>query len=613
MKRRMRKMLWVVGLLFAALAVFLVPTIWMKPWSIDHYYMRVFLRFASRHPMMLSQLGLLDGSPLDFYSSKLDDFSPAFERKEVGEIDKELATLRSYDRSKMSEAGKLSYDVLEWFLVNQQQDAKFLDYDYPVNQLFGIQSQLPDFMINTHPLRNPAEARAYVARVSQFGAAIDQTIEGLRLRESRKIVPPRFVIREVLKEMQGFVGKPPRENPLYTNFVTKADSIAALSAGDKKELAGRLEGQIRTTVYPAYGRLIAYEQHLESVATDDDGVWKLPNGDAYYDQCLRSNTTTDMPADSIHALGLREVDRIQGEMKRILTEQGVKTTGDLGTTMNRVLDEPRFHFPPGDSGRAIIMADYQKILDDANVRVGKLFDIRPRTGVKVQRVPPFKEATAPGAYYQPGTITGTRPGTFFVNLRDPTENKRPDMRTLAYHEGIPGHHFQITIQQELKGVPFFRRILPFTAYAEGWGLYAERLAYENGFHQDAYDSLGGLQAELFRAVRLVVDTGIHRKHWTRQQAIDYMKANTGMEESKVVTEIERYIVNPGQACAYKVGQLKILELRERARQRLGPRFDIRRFHDVVLENGSLPLGLLERVVDDWVAQELKRPAQGERG
>lgn len=613
MRRGMRKVAWGFGLLLVALAVFLVPTIWLKPWSIDHYYTRVFLRFAGRHPMMLSQLGLFDGSPLDFYSSKLDDFSPGFEKKEAGYLDGELATLRSYDRSKMSASGKLSYDVLEWFLVNQQQDNKFLYYNYPVNQLFGVQSQLPDFMINTHPLKSPSEAKAYVTRVSEFGGAIDQTIQGLELRESKKIVPPRFVVREVLTEMRGFVAKPAKENPLYTNFTAKADSIKALSAEDKKKLAAELEHQIQNTVYPAYQRLITYEQHLETVATDDDGVWKLPDGDAYYDQCLRDNTTTDMPAESIHALGLSEVDRIQGEMKRIFAEQGLKTSGDLGATMNHLLAEPRFHFPPGDSGRAIIMADYQKILDDANVRVGKLFDIRPKTGVKVQRVPAFKEATAPGAYYQPGSISGTRPGTFFVNLRDPEENKRPDMRTLAYHEGIPGHHFQITIQQELKGVPFFRRILPFTAYAEGWGLYAERLAYENGFHQDAYDSLGGLQAELFRAVRLVVDTGIHRKHWTRQQAIDYMVANTGMEESKVVTEIERYIVNPGQACAYKVGQLKILELRERAKHELGPRFDIRRFHDVVLENGSLPMGLLERVVDDWIAQELKRPSSGDRG
>jgi uncharacterized protein (DUF885 family) len=612
MRRGARKVSWGFGLLLIALGVFLVPTIWLKPWAIDHFYTRLFLRFASRHPMLLSQLGMFDGTPFDFYSAKLDDLSPSFQRKEARYAEDELATLRSYDRSKMTPSGKLSYDVLEWFLVNQQQDNQFLFYDYPVNQLFGVQSELPSFMLNTHPLKNPAEARAYVSRVSQFGTAIDQTIEGLELRESKGIVPPRFVIREVLDQMKGFVGKPPRENPLYAHFASAADSIRSLRPDQRVALDRDLEKQIRDTVYPAYQRLITYEQHLESVATDDDGVWKLPNGDAYYDQCLRDNTTTDMPADSIHALGLSEVARIQTEMKRILAEQGERTT-DLGAEMNRLLAEPRFHFPPGDSGRAIIMADYQAILDDANRRVGALFDIRPKTAVKVERVPAFKEATSPGAYYQPGSLSGSRPGTFFVNLRDPQENKRPDMRTLAYHEGIPGHHFQITIQQQLKGVPFFRRILPFTAYAEGWGLYAERLAYESGFHQDAYDSLGGLQAELFRAVRLVVDTGIHRKHWTRQQAIDYMVANTGMEPSKVVTEIERYIVNPGQACAYKVGQLKILELRERARQRLGSRFDIRRFHDVVLENGSLPLGLLERVVDDWVAQELKHPSAGDRG
>ena len=612
MRRGARKAMWGLGLVVAALGVFLVPTIWLKPWSIDHYYTRVFLRFASRHPMMLSGLGMFDGTPIDFYSSKLDDMSPGFERKEAGYLDEELATLRSYDRSKMSAKSKLSYDVLEWFLVNQQQDNKFLYYNYPVNQLFGVQSQLPDFMINIHPLKNPPEARAYIARVSQFGVAIDQVIDGLKLRESKKIIPPRFVIREVLTEMKGFVGKPPRENALYTNFAAKTDSIKGLAPEERKKLEADLEARIQDTVYPAYQRLIAYEEHLESVATDDDGVWKLPDGDAYYDQCLRDNTTTDMPADSIHSLGLSEVSRIQTEMKQILAEHGEKVA-DLGSGMNKLLSEPRFHFPPGDSGRAIIMADYQKILDDANQRVGTLFDLRPKTGVKVQRVPAFKEATAPGAYYQPGSLSGSRPGTFYVNLRDPEEDKRPDMRTLAYHEGIPGHHFQITIQQQLKGVPFFRRLLPFTAYAEGWGLYAERLAYENGFHQDAYDSLGGLQAELFRAVRLVVDTGIHRKHWTRQQAIDYMTANTGMEPSKVVTEVERYIVNPGQACAYKVGQLKILELRERARARLGARFDIRRFHDVVLENGSLPMGLLERVVDDWVAEELKRPSSGDRG
>jgi uncharacterized protein (DUF885 family) len=231
--------------------------------------------------------------------------------------------------------------------------------------------------------------------------------------------------------------------------------------------------------------------------------------------------------------------------------------------------------------------------------------VRPHAPLKVERVPAFTEATAPGAYYNSASMDGSRPGVFYANLRDPSETRRPDMRTLAYHEGIPGHHFQLSIQQELKDVAFFRKIIPFTAYTEGWGLYAEHLALEEGFHQDAYDSLGALGAELFRAVRLVVDTGIHAKHWTRQQAIDYMITNTGLDTAGVVSEIERYIVAPGQACAYKVGQLKILELRERARARLGDRFDIKKFHDVVLTNGALPLTLLERVVDDWIASEEK--------
>lgn len=304
--------------------------------------------------------------------------------------------------------------------------------------------------------------------------------------------------------------------------------------------------------------------------------------------------------------------RIHDEMRTLLRARGYRTT-DLAMTMNRLLQEPRFRYPPGDSGRALILADYQGIIDDANQRVGALFDVRPKTGVRVERIPEFKEATAPGAYYNPGSMDGSRGGVFYANLRDPAETKRPGMRTLAYHEAIPGHHFQITIQQELKGVPFFRRILPFTAFAEGWGLYAERLALENGFHQDTFDSLGALQADLYRAVRLVVDTGIHRQRWTREQAIGYMVSNTALESTKVVTEIERYIVSPGQACAYKVGQLKILQLRQKAMDALGPRFDIKKFHGVMLTNGSLPLSILERVVDEWIVSETRAESQAGKG
>jgi uncharacterized protein (DUF885 family) len=284
--------------------------------------------------------------------------------------------------------------------------------------------------------------------------------------------------------------------------------------------------------------------------------------------------------------------------------------GAFSGRMQTMLEDPVFGYPPGDSGRAMILARYGEILEDASRRSEALFAVRPKGELKVERIPAFKEAGSPGAYYNTGAFDGSRPGVFFANLRDPAETRRPDMRTLAYHEGIPGHHFQLTIAQELKGVPFFRKVIPFTSYAEGWALYAERLALENGFHQDAYDSLGALSAELFRAVRLVVDTGIHRKRWTRQQAIDYMVANSGMDTAAVVTEIERYIVMPGQACAYKVGQLQILALRQRAMERLGDRFDIKDFHDIVLKQGALPLTLLEQVVEDWISREEKSsPAQ----
>jgi uncharacterized protein (DUF885 family) len=271
--------------------------------------------------------------------------------------------------------------------------------------------------------------------------------------------------------------------------------------------------------------------------------------------------------------------------------------------MDKIRHEPRFLYTNDEEGRRKILAEYRAILAEADSGLGPMFDVRPKTTLKVERVPVFKEGTTAGAYYQAGAVDGSRPGVFYANLRNLAESPRFGMRTLAYHEGIPGHHFQISINQELTGVPFFRKVLPFTAYAEGWGLYAERLALENGFHHTPFDSLGALSAELLRAVRLVVDTGIHHSRWTREQAIAYMRSNTGMPESAVIREVERYIVAPGQACAYKVGQLKILELRERARAALGPRFDLREFHNVVLTGGSLPLSLLEKRVDDWVKEK----------
>lgn len=607
--RARTKLVSLAGALVLAAALFLVPTVWFRPWSINHLYARIFIEFALRHPTLLTRIGLPGVDPK---GGELDDLSVAATRREAAWTARQLRTLRSYDRSGMSPAQRTSAEVLDWFLSDQVEGHPFLFMDYPVNQFGGVQNELPAFMIGSHPLRNRGEAENYLRRIARFGVAFDQVLEGLRVREAMKVTPPRFVITRVLGQTRAFIAVPPTQNALYTNFAGKIVSARSVGEAHQKEMLGRLEREIRDVVYPAYERLIGALAALEPNASTLDGVWALPNGDAWYAHLLHSHTTTSMSADQIHELGLKEVARIQAEMRAILVSQG-QDTRDLGAALQRLGKEPRFLYPANDSGRAQILADYQAILDDADRRVDSLFDVRPRARIRVQAVPAFMQATSAAAYYETGSLDGSRPGTFFVNLRDPHETPRWSMRTLAYHEGIPGHHFQGSIAQELTGLPMFRRFVPFTAYLEGWGLYAEQLALEHDFERDPFDRLGALNAELFRAARLVVDTGIHRMRWTREQAIEYMLRNTGVPEPKIVSEVERYIVMPGQACAYKVGELEILALRQRAMDRLGARFDLKRFHHVVLTNGAVPLTILERLVEDWIrSEEGSRPAAGPR-
>ena len=607
-----RLLLIAFAVLFAAATVFVVPTVWLQPWSVDHLYARFFITYLLRHPQVLTQMGVLNGVPFGDWRDRLDDYSPQGELDDIRFLQENLDRLHRYQRSKMTAEGQLSYDVMDWFVTDMLNGAKFRTDDYPLNQMFGFQSELPDFMLNVQPLRSERDAESYVRRLHDFGTAFDQTLERVKERERAGVMPPRFVLREVREQMEKFVSKPPAANDLTTHFASRVDSIPGLDPARRRQLAAGVEKEVRDTVYPAFARTIAVVKEQEGHATDDDGVWKLPHGDEYYDYVLASHTTTRMPADTIHALGLRQVAEIQAHMVPLLDEVKVGGRG-FGERMMRMRKDARFGFPPGDSGRAMILARYREILDDASARCDSLFGLKPKAKLTIQRVPAFKDATSPGGYYVEGALDGSSPGTFYANMHDPTRTRRPDMRTLAYHEGIPGHHYQISIAQELKGVPMFRKVLPFTAYSEGWGLYAERIALEHGFHRDAYDSLGAFGAELFRAVRLVVDTGIHRQRWTRQQAIDYMLANTGMDTAQVVSEVERYIVMPGQACAYKVGQLEILALRDRAQAELGPRFDLKRFHDVVLGHGALPLTLLEREVDEWIERELRAARMQNKG
>lgn len=601
MKRFFKWLGTLFGIAILVLAVFVVNALWFKPFSINVFYERVFLEFALKDPELLSRIRILEQFGLDFHQ---DDLTPAslertFELNE--KLREDLKTLRSYDVSGMTPEEKVSYDILEWFMAMQVEGQPWTFHNYPVNQLFGVQSNLPDFMVQIHQVEDVEDAEDYVTRLTKFDWKFGHVLDQLQYREEKNIIPPTFVVEKVLKEMRNFIDAVPEEHLLYTKLEEKLDE-ADIRGETRERILVDAASAIRDDVYPAYRSLIEYFESLQPKATTNHGIWKLPDGDDYYDYLVRYHTTTDLTPEQVHRIGLGEVSRIQAEMDAILDAEGY-TEGTVGERMAALSQEERFLYPDTDAGREQILEDYQTIIDEISAGLDPYFGIRPEAGVEVRRIPEFKEETAPGAYYQSPAMDGSRPGVFYANLRDVAEVPKFGMRTLAYHEGVPGHHFQKAIQQEIEGVPTFRNLLGFTAFAEGWALYAERLAKELGFLEDPYDDLGRLQAELFRAVRLVVDTGIHHKRWSREEAIEYMVANTGMPRGDVVSEIERYFVMPGQALAYKIGMLKLLELRETAREALGEEFDMAAFHDLILTGGDMPLAILEERVHRWIAKQ----------
>ena len=602
-KRILKWLLGIVAVLFLVVAVLAVNAIWFRPWSLNVFYEKVFVQVLFEEPELLSSLGLVEQFGITGHNGKLSDESPAHQQKQFDRLRQNLADLHAYPLEKQNPSQRLSTSVLDWFLSVQAEGEKFQWHNYPVNQLFGVQNQFPSFMANTHRLLGPRDCEYYVKRLGAVTVKFDQVLEGLKWRQEKQITPPRFVVERVLKEMTDFVAQPPAENILATSFKTRAAKIDKLTNEQRSDFQEQVEGSIRHKVYPAYQKLIDYFTALLPSTTTDDGVWKLPDGEAFYAYMLRQNTTTTLNPAEIHALGVAEVARIEGEMRAILDANGF-TGQSISAALVALGKDPRFLFPNDDAGRAAALAEYTRLIDQALERSKRIFSTLPKAKIEVRRVPEFKQATGPGAYYEGAALDGTRPGIFYANLRDMNELAKWSMPTLAYHEGVPGHHFQIAIAQELSGLPQFRKLIPFTAYMEGWALYTEWLAKDAGWYEgDSFGDLGRLQAELFRAVRLVVDTGIHAQRWTREQAIAYMLEHTGMGDKEVTAEIERYIVSPGQACAYKVGMLKILELRKRAQTELADKFDVREFHDVVLKNGALPLEILERQVNEYIARK----------
>ncbi|MBL8513479.1 MAG: DUF885 domain-containing protein, partial [Betaproteobacteria bacterium] len=569
--------------------------------AIDWFYTRVFVKFMLDNPELLTRLRIFENAGIRGHNAKLSDSSPADTERMAAMMRENLDTLRKYDINSYQGQEKLSYRIMEHFVETLVRGEPWRYHNFPVNQLFGVQSELPNMMTQSQQINDVTDAEHYLQRLMAYPQKMDGVIASMKVREQKGIVPPKFVVEKVGTQLKDFLSAAPKDNALAVAFREKLAKIPAekMDVATRAELTVRAELAVAEHVIPAYQKLAAANEALRPKATVNHGAWSLPEGEKYYQYAVELHTSTNMKPDELHALGLKEVARIGADMDVILRGAGFNT-GTLGERILALSKTPGQTYEHTDAARDQILKDYQAIIDEISAGLDPWFHSQPKAKVEVKRVPALSEKSSAFAYYNPPAMDGSKPGVFYANLRKPDEIAKFGMRTLAYHEAIPGHHTQIATAAEIKGLPIFRKLVPFTAYGEGWALYSEQLAWEAGFQKNPLDNLGRLQAEMFRAVRLVVDTGIHAKRWTRERAIDYMLANTGMPEIEVIAEIERYFVMPGQALAYKVGMIKFLELRDKAKRELGPKFDIRDFHDVVLKSGGMPLSILEEVVGEYV-------------
>ncbi len=564
----------------------------------NEFFDQSFEQILERHPQFQAQLGIKKNY------DKWDDRSDAADLKDLALRKEQLAKLRSdFDLKALDQQTQLSYRIFEREVERETEGSKWRFHTYPVNQMYGAHSEVPTFLINVHRVDNVDDARAYVGRLNGIAPLFDQLIVNLEERAEKGIITPRFVFPLVLEAARKVVAGQPfgegADSPLWADFKKK---VAALKEGDqptRDQLLAEAKSALTGAVKPAYEKLIAELESLQKKANDDAGAWKFPEGEAFYEFALRRTTTTTLSADEIHQIGLKEVARIHGEMEKIKEKVGFK--GDLQAFFKFMREDGQFYLPATEEGQQEYLKRATQIIDEMKKRLDELFLTKPKADIVVKAVEKFRESSAGKAFYQQPAPDGSRPGMFYVNLHDMRSAPTYELEALAYHEGIPGHHMQIAIAQELQGIPKFRRFgARFTAYTEGWGLYSELTPKEIGLYADPYSDFGRLSLEIWRAARLVVDTGIHAKHWTREKAIDYLQQNTANSEADCTDAINRYIVMPSQATAYKIGMLKIVELREKAKKELGAKFDLRQFHDVVLTSGPLPLDLLEELVDRWV-------------
>jgi len=554
-------------------------------------------------PMMQTQLGRKS----DY--GKWDDFSHLKYAKDLQKAKDRLKHLKSNVKEEsLDPQTRLSYKLYKLELENEIEDYEYRFYDYPINQMFGYHDNIPAFLINMHRIDSIADARAYIERMNGIPRAFDDVIDGMKLREQNGILPPKFVFEKVIESSHNIIKGKPFSNSAETSALLEdfKQKVQALDLPEAQEISliKDAEKALIHAVKPAYEKMIAKLEDQQQRATTDHGAWKFPRGEAFYNNRLKRITTTGLNANEIHQIGLSEVARIHGEMEKI--KQQVGFDGSLQDFFEFMRTDQQFYYPNTPEGKEQYLSEATNLIEVMKGRLDDLFNTKPEADIVVKAVEAFREKSAGKAFYQQPAIDGSRPGIYYANLFDMNAMPIYQMEALAYHEGIPGHHMQLAIAQELQGLPMFRKFKNYTAYVEGWGLYSELVPKEIGFYEDPYSDFGRLAMELWRSCRLVVDTGIHSKKWTREQGIAYYKENTPNAESDCIKMVERHIVMPGQATAYKVGMNKIVELREEAKAWMGEEFDLKEFHDVVLNNGSLPLNVLEEMVQEWADSKRKR-------
>jgi uncharacterized protein (DUF885 family) len=594
-----RRLIWLFGLLpaicAAAGSTAATPS---ESERLHAFFESVFERNLERSPIRQSRLGLKDGQ------DRWDDISEAHQLENLELARGDLRALAQFDVEKLDPSSRLSYRLFERDLRENVQAFEWRRHGYYVTQMGGIHRRVATTLLNSHPITERSDAEAYIARLARVKPLLEQLVVELQQQERLRIQPPRFVYDLTIGEAENLIkGRPfdasDADSPMLADLRTKLAGTK-LPAADQAALLAEAERALREGFGPGYRQLIAHLRAAQKTATDEAGIWKLPNGAAYYRIALESYTTLPVGPQELHELGLKEVARIHEEMRAIMQKAGFR--GTLQEFFEHVRNDPRLYYPDTQEGRAQYLADAKRLLEEVRGRQHEVFGLTPKSDVVVRAVEPWREKSAAKAFYQGPSQDGTRPGIFFVNLYDMRAAPRYQLPVVLYHEAIPGHHNETAVAYELPDLPRFRKFASFAAFSEGWGLYSELLTKEMGLYRDPYDDFGRLALGLMRAARLVVDTGLHDKRWTREAAIAYFDHNTPGSHYDNQREVERYIVLPGQATSYAVGMLKIVELRERARAELGSRFELRAFHDVVLGSGPLPLPMLEANVEAWVRE-----------